>query len=156
MRPTTRTFIVCGGPHPTLSPESMFSIPGIDAVVRGEGEYPMRDLADALSRKGEFRHIRNLWVRDGVRIVKNEMRPLIADLDELPYPDKSCLDYQKTIDECTVLSGISSAEAVSSVVLTVPIKPCRTFTEVSISGFAALKRQSVRLKKTCVPTPLPT
>ena len=27
------------------------------------------------------------------------MRPLIADLDELPYPDKSCLDYQKTIDE---------------------------------------------------------
>jgi len=98
MRPTTRTFIVCGGPHPTLSPESMFSIPGIDAVVRGEGEYPMRDLADALSRKDDFNHIRNLWVRDGDRIVKNEMRPLIEDLDELPYPDKSCLDYQKTID----------------------------------------------------------
>jgi radical SAM superfamily enzyme YgiQ (UPF0313 family) len=99
MRLVTRTFIVCGGPHPTLSPESMFNIAGIDAVVRGEGEYPMRDLANALDSKSEFHHIKNLWIREGDRIIKNEMRPLIADLDELPYPDKSCLDFQKAIDE---------------------------------------------------------
>ena len=107
----------------------------------------MRDLADALSRKGEFRYIRNLWVRDEDRIVKNEIRPLIADLDELPYPDKSCLDYQKTIDGCYGTIGTYSAEAAPSVVRTVPTKPCRTFMEVSICGFAALKRQSSEIEK---------
>jgi radical SAM superfamily enzyme YgiQ (UPF0313 family) len=51
-----------------------------------------------LHREKEFHHIKNLWVRDGERIIKNEMRPLIEDLDELPFPDKSCLDFQKAID----------------------------------------------------------
>jgi radical SAM superfamily enzyme YgiQ (UPF0313 family) len=31
--------------------------------------------------------VRNLWVRDGARIVRNLPRPLIEDLDSVPFPD---------------------------------------------------------------------
>ena len=32
--------IICGGVHPTLFPECIYEVPVMDAIVRGEGEYP--------------------------------------------------------------------------------------------------------------------
>ena len=93
------SFIVCGGVHPTLKPECIQEIPELDAIVRGEGEYPMFELASALENQKEFKDIKNFWFNTQGKIIKNEVRPLISDLDELPFPDKDSLDYQKIIDE---------------------------------------------------------
>jgi radical SAM superfamily enzyme YgiQ (UPF0313 family) len=93
------TFIVCGGVHATLQPDVICECPHIDAVIRGEGEFPMRELAAALERNEPYEHIKNLWVRADGGIVKNSIRPLIRDLDRLPFPDKTALDYQRVIDE---------------------------------------------------------
>ena len=92
-------FIVCGGVHPTLMPESILEIPGIDAIVRGEGESPMRELTRALTDRAGYHSIENCWFNGQGKIVKNEIRPLIDDLNELPFPDKDCLDYQRVIHE---------------------------------------------------------
>jgi len=79
--------ILFGGIHPTASPE-IIEEPAIDIICRGEGEYPVLELAEAVSGRGRITEIRNLWVKDQGRIYKNELRPLIQDLDELPFPDR--------------------------------------------------------------------
>lgn len=91
-------FVVCGGVHPTLSPECIRQVDGLDAVVRGEGEHAMLELVNTLERGDDIRAIANLWLRDGETVIENPARSFIADLDELPFPDKTCVDYQSIID----------------------------------------------------------
>ena len=42
------SFLLCGGIHPTLKPRCILEIPELDAIVRGEGEFPLLDLAKAI------------------------------------------------------------------------------------------------------------
>lgn len=92
------SFMVIGGPHPTLQPDCIHEIPELDAIVRGEGEYPLLDLIKAMESKTDYHSIRNFWFQTKDGIIKNDLRPLIEDLDILPFPDKSSLDYQREID----------------------------------------------------------
>jgi len=81
-------FTVFGGWHPTYAPD-MVTLPGVDAVCIGEGEWAMLELCEQLDTGNRPSGIRNLWIRgnDG-EVEKNELRPLIQDLDELPLPDR--------------------------------------------------------------------
>jgi len=78
---------VLGGVHPTIAPEECFKHREIDFLAIGEGELTIVELADNLE-KGEiyFGQIKGLWSRDGERIIKGEERPLIENLDSLPFP----------------------------------------------------------------------
>lgn len=78
-------FVVWGGIHPTLCPEEC--IEHADAVCVGEGEYPVWELCERRTTKEPIDTIQNLWVRVPGGIRKNEVRPLISDLDSLPFPD---------------------------------------------------------------------
>ena len=91
-------FIICGGVHTTLEPECILDVPELDAIVRGEGEYPLLEFVDCIEKGSNSFKIKNFWFRNGKKIIKNEIRPLIENLDELPLPSKSSLDYQKIID----------------------------------------------------------
>lgn len=88
--------IICGGMHPTLSPEDCISRDGIDLVCRGEGEYAIVELCDRLERKSSIDDIQNIWVKkqDGT-IIRNPLRPIIDDLDSLPIPDRDIFDISK-------------------------------------------------------------
>lgn len=79
--------IVFGGPHPTFFPE-VIREPAVDAVCIGEGEQPMLELADSFPDLEKMAGIRNLHVKVGDVVVKNELRDLVADLDDLPFPDR--------------------------------------------------------------------
>jgi len=86
--------IIVGGPHATFFPEMIENEP-IDAICRGEGEYAMLEYAEMLE-KGEGRHdIQNLTFKTPNGIIHNELRPLVSDLDELPFPDRSYYDSYK-------------------------------------------------------------
>lgn len=76
--------VVWGGIHPTLMPGEC--IETADVVCVGEGEGPMVDIMEALAAGEKISDIPNLWVRDGQDIVRNPPRPLIQDLDSLPFP----------------------------------------------------------------------
>jgi anaerobic magnesium-protoporphyrin IX monomethyl ester cyclase len=80
-------FIVVGGPHPTHFPE-MINHPEIDAVCIGEGETAIVELADKLSLGKDITKIKNLWVKKDGKVHKNQLGPLITDLDSLPFPDR--------------------------------------------------------------------
>jgi len=81
-------FCVFGGQHPTGLPD-IISHEGVDAVCLGEGEYPFVELACALEKGEGNSHIRNLWIKKNDKVLKNDNRPLIEDLDALPFPDRS-------------------------------------------------------------------
>jgi len=78
---------VWGGIHATLNPEAC--VDHADVVCRGEGEGFMLELAEKLSTGGNWRDIANAAYRENGRTVLNGLRPLIADLDELPLMDYS-------------------------------------------------------------------
>ena len=84
--------IVAGGPHATHLPHHLLEhYPQIDLVVRGEGEETMLEIAraraaDALA--AALPSIRGVTYRAGVpgRFVDTPERPVILDLDRLPFP----------------------------------------------------------------------
>ena len=90
--------IICGGPHVTLNPEQVLMESGTDFVCINEGEQPLLELCDALVANKPSDNIRNIWSKQNGRIHKTEVRPLIDDLDALPFPDRHVFDYSKLGD----------------------------------------------------------
>ena len=78
--------LVWGGFHSTTMPQQALQF--VDMVCVGEGELAFLELADRLEAGREPYDIRNFWFRrpDG-RVVGNPVRPLIQDLDTLPFQD---------------------------------------------------------------------
>lgn len=77
------TLVIWGGIHPTISPESC--IDEADILCLGEGEDVMAELVVSLRDRKSWQCIKNLWIKDGGRIIKNPMRPLEQDLDSFPF-----------------------------------------------------------------------
>ncbi|UCG08651.1 MAG: cobalamin-dependent protein, partial [Desulfobacterales bacterium] len=76
--------VIWGGIHPTISPETC--IKEADMVCIGEGEDAFSELVTALRDETEYRHIKNLWINNNGTIIRNPMRPLIQNLDRIPFP----------------------------------------------------------------------
>ena len=68
--------VICGGIHPTLSPEEVIAEDSIDVLCIGEGEYPMLELANKMVTGDDISNIRNLWVKQNGHVIKNPLRPL--------------------------------------------------------------------------------
>jgi len=81
--------VIVGGYHATLVPEEVLAYPSIDMVCRGEGEYALLELLDEMAKGRVSKNIKNIWFKDGKEIIKNEMRPMIYNLDELPFVDRA-------------------------------------------------------------------
>lgn len=79
--------VLAGGHHATISAEDFINC--ADIVCRGEGEYPMLELCEALSKNESIEDIENLWIIKNDKIIKNDIRPLIEDLDSVPFPSFS-------------------------------------------------------------------
>jgi len=99
------SFVVCGGIHPTMVPECINDIPELDGIVRGEGEFAMVELAEAIGNGTDLIHIQNLSFRRGAEIVQNSIRPPIDNLDTLPFPDT---DWVGSRDGATTATGINA------------------------------------------------
>lgn len=92
--------IIHGGVHVTVDPESALQAPEIDLLCVGEGEGAMLDLVRRLERGQAYDDVANLWLKkpDG-RILRNPLRPLIQNLDDLPIPDRDLFDYRRLLKE---------------------------------------------------------
>ena len=81
--------VVFGGIHPTCVPERVMKEPAVDYVCVGEGEHALPELLDSISAGRPPEGVGNIVYRRGAETVVNPGRPLIQDLDALPFPDKS-------------------------------------------------------------------
>ncbi len=80
--------VVFGGIHPTLSPEDVIGLDVVDFVIVGEGEQALLELAENLGNQKRLQTMANLWSKKDGIVFRNAVRPLIDDLDSLPFPDK--------------------------------------------------------------------
>ncbi|MFO0754356.1 MAG: radical SAM protein [Thermodesulfovibrionales bacterium] len=88
-----KVFLCVGGPYPIAAPERCLEDAGecIDAAVTGEGEYTTLELVERLGEGRPLSGVAGLVYREEARIVRNPPRPLITDLDSLPFPARELL-----------------------------------------------------------------
>lgn len=80
--------IVFGNVHPTFHPDEVLRQESVDFIVRGEGEMTLLELLESLEGRRRLQDVLGLGYKDNGEIKINPMRPLIEDLDILPFPDK--------------------------------------------------------------------
>jgi anaerobic magnesium-protoporphyrin IX monomethyl ester cyclase len=86
-------FLCAGGPYPVAVQEKCLEDAGecFDAVVTGEGEFASLEILERLETNTGLAGVAGVAYREGGRIVKNAPRPLIEDLDSLPFPARELL-----------------------------------------------------------------
>ena len=80
-----RAPVLWGGIHPTVKPGECLR--HADMICVGEGEEALYDLVRRMGEGLPAGDVPNIWVRRDGEIVRNNLRPLIQDLDNLPFPD---------------------------------------------------------------------
>jgi radical SAM superfamily enzyme YgiQ (UPF0313 family) len=81
--------IVMGGPHVTVLDEQVLKEnPSVDIIVRGEGELTILELARLVSESNlqNLDQVLGVTFRKNGKFVRNADRPLIQNVDDLPYP----------------------------------------------------------------------
>jgi len=95
---------VVGGYHPTSVPDIMLSHPQIDMVIRGEGEATMKELVES----GTFENVLGISYKKNGKIIHNEKRPQIENLDTLPFPARYLRQYpyksQDRVTDCDIIT----------------------------------------------------
>jgi len=81
--------VVFFGPHVGIVPNDVIANPNVDAIILGEAEYTIRDIA-----LHGFSRTAGLWYKGKKKIVKNKRRPPIEDLDALPFPAWGLMPYK--------------------------------------------------------------
>ncbi|RLB83740.1 MAG: hypothetical protein DRH17_00880 [Deltaproteobacteria bacterium] len=78
--------VVSGGGLATSSSNLLFKHTEVDIAIVGEGEQTMLELCQTIKAGGDLREVPGIWFRRNGRIVINEARKNIENLDEIPFP----------------------------------------------------------------------
>ncbi len=78
---------ITGGIHFSSVPEeSLIDFPEIDYIIRGEGEVTLVELIKTLKSEKNIGRVKGISFRHKGKIIHTPPRPLIKNLDILPYP----------------------------------------------------------------------
>lgn len=98
--------IVMGNYHATFNDERILKkYPYVDVIVRGEGEYTSLELAKCLEKEGNLKEVESITFRDNGKIVSTPDRPLIKNIDDLPFPDRDLMNAEYT----SIIFGVKVA-----------------------------------------------
>jgi anaerobic magnesium-protoporphyrin IX monomethyl ester cyclase len=87
--------VVMGGPHVTVRAKEVVQYPEVDAVVFGEGEYTMLDIAHMVKNGKSLEGCKGCVFKENDKIIFNPPRKRIENLDVLPFPARHLLPYEK-------------------------------------------------------------
>lgn len=92
----SKVHISVGGHFPTFQHEAILEeYKSIDSVIRGDGEITCYELYNAIRNKRNLENVEGLTFRFKNQIIINPDRPLLHNLDELPWPARDTLEYVK-------------------------------------------------------------
>ncbi|HYB68774.1 MAG TPA: radical SAM protein [Candidatus Acidoferrales bacterium] len=101
---------VTGGQHFTATAqESLEEYPVIDVIVRGEGERTLAELVIKAKEKLNLPKIMGISFRQRGKIIHNPLRPLIENLDELPYPGYHLVQHIVSRYNFAMMAGRNAA-----------------------------------------------
>jgi anaerobic magnesium-protoporphyrin IX monomethyl ester cyclase len=107
------TFSVAGGPDSAMRPE-VYLDAGFDAVVSGEGEITLVELAHAVAAGRDPAGIPGTVVRRSGRLVRGPSRPFLKDLDSLPTPAWDLVDMERYLGDWQRRTGERRAAVLTS------------------------------------------
>ncbi|MDX1763051.1 MAG: radical SAM protein [bacterium] len=82
-----QAFVAAGGPYPiAMGEKCLHHEAAIDAVVTGEAEVTLVELLGRLAQGQGLLGVAGVAFREKDRVIQNSPRPLITDLDTLPFP----------------------------------------------------------------------
>jgi radical SAM superfamily enzyme YgiQ (UPF0313 family) len=84
--------VIMGGPHVTFQTEE--ALEHADYVIRGEGEHALMVFFDAWEGKTDYEAVPNLSFKKNGNVINNPLAPHPSDLDQLPFPDLTYLNYK--------------------------------------------------------------
>ena len=86
--------LIIGGAHVSALPvQTLKEFNSFDIGVINEGEYTIVDLMRTLTSGGDLSGVQGIVYREGDDVKITQPRPLIADLDALPFPAWDMLPY---------------------------------------------------------------
>ena len=86
-RVSPHALTLAGGQHfTTTAQQSLEAYPEIDVIVRGEGELTLKELVESSGQKTALPGINGISFRQNGKVVHNPPRPLIENLEDLPFP----------------------------------------------------------------------
>ena len=98
-----------GGPHVSFTAtDVVMNDPWIDVVARGESDQTLVELADTLRDGNDLSQVPGIAYRKNGTAVSTDPRPLIKDLDRLPFPARELLPlsrYRALGQPCTVITS---------------------------------------------------
>ena len=84
-----------GGHYASFEPtEILERIPGLDSIVRFDGEMTLVNLLNCLSSDSDWRALPGIAYRDDAEIKVAALAQVVEDLDLLPWPDRRSIDYE--------------------------------------------------------------
>lgn len=104
--------VIIGGPDPTASPEPYLASGSIDVVVHHEGEQTMARLLDLLDAdRLDLEALVDepgIAFRRGNKVIVNQPRSPIENLDDLPLPARDLIDMERYLQTWEQEEGYAS------------------------------------------------
>jgi anaerobic magnesium-protoporphyrin IX monomethyl ester cyclase len=88
------TVIVVGNTVAHSIVDTLLTRTAADVAVMGEGDETIVELLGRLQRSRDLEGIRGIQYRRGETVVANAVRPIIADVNTIPFPDWDLLDVE--------------------------------------------------------------
>src|SRR5215213_1608058 len=86
--------ITMGGHYSSFDYGEVLSrMPGLDTIVRFEGEPTLVELMGRIAVGEDWSTVQGLAFRKDGAVVATPLRPSVSDLDTLPWPDREDIDY---------------------------------------------------------------
>lgn len=81
--------IIFGGPHcaPHIQGKEIIKECAVDMIVIGEGEVTLDEIINIIERDGKVDSYEGTWLKKDGKVIDCGNRPLIEDLNELPFAD---------------------------------------------------------------------
>ncbi|MBP7795741.1 MAG: B12-binding domain-containing radical SAM protein [Elusimicrobiales bacterium] len=97
--------VICGGAYPTYSFNEILNNKNIDFCVIGEGEIPFLKILSYFDGKISIDEVPSIAYKKNDKIIINEKKEIIDNLDDLPFLDYSSVDiigYRKKHIPCSI------------------------------------------------------
>lgn len=90
-----RIHVMLGGPHATAFPTEALALPCVDSICRGDGEETLVEWLEALQAGSGFDKVAGVSYKERGESHVNPDRPILKDLDSLPFPDRAGVDIRR-------------------------------------------------------------
>ena len=94
-----------GGVHTSVKPKETLEAFDLDFIVVGEGEDTMIEVCEKLGSSKDLTGVNGVMYRKDGKIIVNERREMIKDLDTIPFPARHLIDMKPYLMPPGIIRG---------------------------------------------------